>query len=471
MCSFTFLSSCNSDQLDSNSIESSPSNSQTDENGILNLPSRDALLDEIEGGIKTRSTIASFVGNGEFVSLLDEIKPNASCLEELTEEEKDSVLSQHQTYYDAFGYDELVPNENFAKLLNWKGEILVDDSLYRITPIGTFCTSEANEWGSQEIDKIYQQIIATDSLAFNDSTYIRLNDKITLYNSFPEYKLNGTSIASRASEEVPLKHYSSNKSNGWVWRQLASLFGDRSTKHFEYLHKKRVNGSLYDYNYGVYAESGAYVSASRKRGGLLRAINGWKDIKAQELEIECKNMNFVLDYKVPYTLTFPKNLQLISTSNYIHTNLSDKPLKSIDILGFDVPAKTLLGALKGTSSQIINTLRKSLNNSKIPSDAAVIRILTPTKCYTQIIESKTSTSNCSKLREVFNHSWQLFISNNIINNPASLKSAAEFFNNVRSIPVKHIESGRVILLSKIDNNWGGLVIDKNYQGLDEHIYK
>lgn len=49
---------------------------------------------------------------------------------------------------------------------------------------------------------------------------------------------------------------------------------------------------------------------------------------------------------------------------------------------------------------------------------------------------------------------------------------AEFFNNVRSIPVKHIASGRVILMSKIDNQWGGLVIDKNYSGGNgEHIYK
>lgn len=59
----------------------------------------------------------------------------------------------------------------------------------------------------------------------------------------------------------------------------------------------------------------------------------------------------------------------------------------------------------------------------------------------------------------------------IIEPTLKLKSAADFFTNVKSIPVKHIESGRVILLSKIDGSWGGLVIDKNYQGIDEHIYR
>lgn len=468
---FFILSSCSDELIPQHLGETTTEKSQASGDGFLSLPSKDALQDVIEQGTMTRSTISSFVENGEFTSLLDEVSSDSPCLDELTTEEKDTILGQHLTYYEAFGYDELVPNENFAKLLNWKGEILVEDSLYRITPIGTFCTSDATPIGSQKIESLYLQILQKDSLSFNDSTYIKLTDNVWLYNSFPEYKLEGSGLESRASSEVPLKHYASNKSNGWVWKKLSSLFGDRSTKHYEYLHKKRVNGSLYDYNYGVYAESGTFVSASRKRGGFLRKINGWKDIDAQELEIECKNLTFVLDYNVPYTLTFPSNLQLVSSSNYVQTNLSEKPLKSIDILGYDIPAKTFFNTLKGSASQILNIARKALNSNNIPNDAKVVRILTPTKCYTMILECKTSGANCSKLRKVFNHSWQFYISNNIIKNPASLKSAADFFTNVRSIPVTHITSGRVVLLSKIDGNWGGLVIDKNYQGEDEHIYR
>lgn len=124
--------------------------SQSKENGFLSLPSKGALQSAIEQGTITRSTLSNFVENGTFTSLLDEVSPNASCLDDLTEEEKDTILSQHLSYYEAFGYDELVPNENFAKLLNWKGEILVDDSLYRITPIGTFCTSDATSIGSKK---------------------------------------------------------------------------------------------------------------------------------------------------------------------------------------------------------------------------------------------------------------------------------------------------------------------------------
>lgn len=181
------LSGCSDEPMTQHFGETTTEKFQTSGDGFLSLPSKDALQDAIEQGTMTRSTISSFVENGEFTSLLDEVSSNAPCLDELTTEEKDTILSQHLTYYEAFGYEDLVPNENFAKLLNWKGEILVDDSLYRITPIGTFCTSDATPVGSQKIESLYQQILQKDSLAFNDSTFIKLTDNVLLYNSFPEY--------------------------------------------------------------------------------------------------------------------------------------------------------------------------------------------------------------------------------------------------------------------------------------------
>lgn len=443
----------------------------TNSSGLVNFSSKQILSDMIENGnCKTRASLSSFVENGTFVSLMDEIKPNADCLTELSQEEKDTILTNHLNYYSAFGYDNLVPNENFARLLNWKGEIIVNDSLYRITPLGTFCTSDVNHLGSQNIESCYQRLISGDSICFNDNSYLKLNSNVILYNSFPESKFEGQFISTRTASAIPLKHYSNTESNAWVWRQIGKLFGDRSTKHFEYITKRRVDGSLYDYDYLVYHESGAFVSASKKRGGFFRKINGWKGICADELSITCKNMIFVLDYKTPSKISFPKEFQFVDNSNLINTNMSTRPLKSIDILGYDVPAKTLLNAIKGGVSFTLNMLRKELNHSISP-DTRVVRILTPNKCYYYLIESETNGYNCDKIRQVFNSGWKFYISSNILSNPLSLQSAKDFFNGIRCIPVEHIESGRVILLSKIDNQWGGLVIDKSYEGENECIIK
>jgi hypothetical protein len=443
----------------------------TNSSGLVNFSSKQILADMIEGGnCKTRASLSSFVENGTFVSLMDEIRPDADCLTELSPEEKDTILTNHLNYYSAFGYDNLIPNENFARLLNWKGEIIVNDSLYRITPLGTFCTSDVNNSGSQNIESCYQRLISGDSLCFNSNSYLRLNSNVILYNSFPESKFDGQVISTRASGAIPLKHYSSTASNGWVWKEIGKLLGDRSTKHFEYISKRRVDGSLYDYDYLVYHESGAFVSASKKRGGFFRKINGWKDICADELSITCKNMMFVLDYKTPSTISFPKEFQFVNNSNLINTNMSTRPLKSVDILGYDIPAKALFSAIKGGVSFALDILKKELNHSISP-DTRVVRILTPNKCYIYLLESETTDYNCNKIRKVFNSGWNFYISSDILSNPLSFKSAKDFFDGVRSIPVEHIESGRVILLTKIDNQWGGLVMDKNYDGNDECIIK
>lgn len=158
-CSMLFIS-CRNDEM-TTVINPDNVSEVTNSSGLVNFSSKQILSDMIENGnCKTRASLSSFVENGTFVSLMDEIKPNADCLTELSQEEKDTILTNHLNYYSAFGYDNLVPNENFARLLNWKGEIIVNDSLYRITPIGTFCTSDVNNLGSQNIESCYQRLIS-----------------------------------------------------------------------------------------------------------------------------------------------------------------------------------------------------------------------------------------------------------------------------------------------------------------------
>ena len=268
---------------------------------VITFQNKEDLLNAINvDGDLTRATVARYNVGDKFVSLLDEITPTSECWGDFSKEEQDSILTEHMTYYEAEGYDELVPNEGFAKLLNWRGEILVNYSLYRITPIGTFRSAKQY---SAEMDSLYNALInSNDSIAFNGSDYIALSPNVILYNSFDKIGFDDSDASTRATS-VPLKHYLTTESNGWVWKEMGKLLGlgERSTKHYEYLHKKRVDGSFYDYNYGVYHESGAFVSASRKRGGFLRKVNGWKSYKANNLEIDCENVEFVLDIKTPKT--------------------------------------------------------------------------------------------------------------------------------------------------------------------------
>lgn len=46
--------------------------------------------------------------------------------------------NDEETFYEKMGYDTLVPNQNFARLINPNGEIIVKDTIYKITPNGTY---------------------------------------------------------------------------------------------------------------------------------------------------------------------------------------------------------------------------------------------------------------------------------------------------------------------------------------------
>ncbi|MDE6096385.1 MAG: hypothetical protein K2G52_09375 [Muribaculaceae bacterium] len=48
------------------------------------------------------------------------------------------VSEPQLTYYEALGYDTLVPNPKFAQLLNTKGEVEVGSDIIKITPKGTY---------------------------------------------------------------------------------------------------------------------------------------------------------------------------------------------------------------------------------------------------------------------------------------------------------------------------------------------
>jgi hypothetical protein len=47
-------------------------------------------------------------------------------------------LDPEKSIYRLLGYNELVPNEDFARLLNVRGEFCVGDTIYKVSPKGTY---------------------------------------------------------------------------------------------------------------------------------------------------------------------------------------------------------------------------------------------------------------------------------------------------------------------------------------------
>lgn len=152
-----FSMSCRNDNLPelSNKENALSSNSMSfDKEVTYNFNNKNELYNTIwnDESTKTRSTIEV---PSKFVSLLDKIQENDTILNQFTEEEKTYILNESLTYYDILGLEDFIPNENFARLLNSKGEIIVNDSIYRITPWGTLCGKVEHR---ELIDNAYQKL-------------------------------------------------------------------------------------------------------------------------------------------------------------------------------------------------------------------------------------------------------------------------------------------------------------------------
>ena len=303
----TIVGACNNYEVDLDT----ETQTTIKEDGILHFSNKEMLFDAINDTTSnsvTRSTI-----NTNFRSLMDQVDINDPELSSLTLSEKAYIIDNNLNYYEAFDYEDLIPNENFARYLNYKAEICCNDTLYKVTGYGTLVAHEDHQEELESISEVLADIVAYN----DDENEKQLSSNVKIINSFglrkdlkkiedlgdrlDDGRNEGVSIISSGNnnsssntprspytytntplEDIPFNTFPSYSSGShtFVGKMLEKIFGERSEKSHEFVSGYKVNGSMYDYDYAVYCESGIYVSMKKKRGGILKRINGWKKIDA-----------------------------------------------------------------------------------------------------------------------------------------------------------------------------------------------
>ena len=460
-----FLFSCSNDESAINKSNNEIENDKGE--AILAFPSKDAILQAVKStnisSIRTRATNAATgnaIESSHFISLTDKVLPNDPVLNEVSEEEKRIILEEGMTYYDMYGCEEYLPSLNFARLLNSNREIRLNDSIYKITEFGTLTTSAKDRL---KLDDAYSSL-----KAYSLSTDI-LTPKFSLapgvvFTPYDNYTQDSSPKSKTTAENLPterFKHYSA-ESKTFVGKIIGKVLGDRSVKHDEFMKKRRVNGSLYSYNYLVYHETGCFVSMSKKRGGLFKFINGWKDIPAEELFMQYKGLVLEMNVKVP-TQNLPKNnfQQVFTSYSYFKVHGLDHTFnKTIDICGLEVKEKDLYKLIGQGTQEIFNILRSWLKDPSAldkTEGGTAIRIITPESVYVVIPNDTYIVTNKEKMRKVFDSGVLLYIS---ISNGGTWKNFLETIRGYRNMPVKKLIGGEVLLAGKLNNKWGGMFIKK-----------
>jgi hypothetical protein len=431
---------------------------EKDYKAYLSFDSPDALRALIEGeeGVVTRSAVQRL--NEKFISLLDHKTSTTRS-------------SDDEDYYVSSGYDTLVPNERFAALLNTRGEICVDNMLYRINADGTyFFDAELQDYVDASITSFAQ--IQGEEISEN---LYQIEEKIFRYNTFApsenELESEGFSYDdsfliddeedetpdSRAisARVVPLANFSTYNAKGKtaLGKLLAGIFGGNSKYEHEFIHKKRrLQGSFYDYNYVVYSELGVLGKMQKKN------FIGWSETKADEIVIGWSEMIFETNLDIRNTLTPPRTPMYVGSTTTLIPGFNRKGI-CLTILGLDITNANFQKALKAGIVPLMTWLRSNVSMNIDKADA--LAVVNNQKVVYIVPQQELRFGDVKEKRIVFASDFHMVFSLGLSTTPLEYKQFLQkTLEASMKVPVIHVKSGSVYVAGRIGEAWGGVKIIK-----------
>jgi hypothetical protein len=430
---------------------------------ILSFNSKDELLQAIQNGMNSDSS-----------KVLTRSKNFKSLLSSCETKTKSSGDEMDESYYEKLGYDTLVPNKAFAKLINPNGEIIVKDSIYKITPNGTYYFS---------IDKkqLFYQLYSADSTLLG--TYIsddiyRISDGIYRRNTFKldnKYEVLDESYSSNdTTETVNTRSGVSEPSidsfpifdadhHTFFGKLIQNIFG--STKEyclgFETNRKRRVKGSFYFYNYGVYAEVGVQGWTDKKNW------IGWSKTASDELRVGWRYV--ILETKIPDYLS--ESLNKMNTAPSISPNLYMNipgTMQKVNTAVMIIPdfSPTLLDrVVTFGSKELYNYLEKRFEGESEWKKAEALLITTRTHIYTYIMNEDVRKYDTKSYTHVFANQAKFMVTVDPYNLPgfSSINDAIEWAKMIKGtteMAYPTLKYGEVYSCARFGDEWKGMKIVK-----------
>jgi hypothetical protein len=243
------------------------------------------------------------------------------------------------TYYESLGFDSLIPNPNFARLVNPLGELIVADDIIKITPNGTYRITQKK---LQLFNTLYEQDSTLTGILIDEKTF-QIQEGIYLYKTFEEdgsYALEydggydslieeneyGNNL--RASTSTPsldaFTTFSADR-HTFVGKLIQNIIGGTKTHTINFSSRRRIRGSFYFYNYGIYAEIGVRGWTDKKNW------IGWSKTESDELHVGWTRV--VLKQTIPDYYT--QSMKTIDESTYF-------PPKYMNVNGQRINVATLV---------------------------------------------------------------------------------------------------------------------------------
>lgn len=324
--------------------------------------------------------------------------------------------------YEAIGYDTIVPNLSFARLLNIKGEIEVADTVYKISPRGTyFFRASLEPYFTQN----YETYENTDGQLIGDKIYLIDPIGIYRYKTFavaenidlgeeinldlgPLYipQTGAPTLASQVQWDNVME-YETSFHHGFS-RFWHSIFGSGVTGQYKFNSHRRLLGKIYDYNYIIYRTSGAFAKMQKKNW------IGWSGTEAQVVSLTWNNVILEQSYETVPPQNIYSNQTFVTEPYTQNMNIPDViqgNVPVVSILGYEFSQSELKGLVNFTKDQIVSFLRtktgKNVNNT------ARCYVLYGKQSYVTIIPDECiEISNGKTISKTFKKNWSFLITFN-----------------------------------------------------------
>lgn len=436
---------------------------------------------ENEGKIQTKSaskqeTTLEYQSREDFQKAITTLIRTSESKELLDLADDIQTLSPGESLYDQPAYEEYmieyVPNPQFAKLLNKNGEFIVNDTIYKITPNGTYYFERGK---ISQFDLIFQQDSSICGNLIADKLY-QITDGIYRIDTYyykkekqpDEYQTSTLSVSNHVSYGAN-PNYAAFGTFGMTHENLLqfiikNIIGDHRsfTENFTN-EKRRVRGEFYQNNHGVYTEIGAkgwtdkknWIGWSKTESNELRV--GWKDVLIATkipdyMQKDANKLNNMVETADQY-FYFPGTTYKVNTRTFAIPDLDQSTLKK---------------QLDRGSKELFNWLKSKYGLSTTQSEwdrLQAILIVTRTHIFQIIKDEDITKFNSEYYCHVFASQVRIGIELNeqIFTTDIStiIKEIIKgLVKETTRIEFPTVVGGKVHIAARFDNEWRGANLEK-----------
>lgn len=328
----------------------------------LSFESAEILRQEITGGSHKVDTKSQ--GGSNYISLFSSTREvnvqNDPILSYECALYGNQSLDKSSFLYYRLGYDDLIPNKEFARLLNARGEFAVGDTMYKISHRGTYYFPVSLR---EEFEENYAEYETQNGKLVSDKTY-ELAPSIYRYDTFEEtveisngsHIMCDTGYGVTKSDQIPVPNWSQYP----VFQETANNCFNNQVFTYSLPGNRRVRTKVYHHDYVVYDERGSTLKCQKS------GFWGWSAVTSEALMITWKNIILKGSHDTG-ELVPPSNLiPTMTMTTYPYMGVNEP---KAEIRGYVVPDSQLnsivLGGNPALRSIIMNSTGLDIGNTKV----------------------------------------------------------------------------------------------------------